>query len=189
MGYAKQKPLTLNEFLAWERAQPDRYEFVDGDVRLMVGDTHDHRTILGNLYSALRGRVRPMGCRAMVEGPKILAESACLYPDVSVICGPIPPKEDFAENPILIAEVLAPSTEAHDRGAKWQRYQTIPSLRHFLLVSEDACVVEVYSREDGGWSYRRLSGCDQALPVFGFDIPLADIFDESSVLAPMVAEC
>lgn len=188
MGHAKEKPLTLEAFLAWERAQSERFEFLDGDVRLMVGGSHDHRTILGNLYSALRGRVRPLGCRAMVAGPKILTGNSCLYSDVSVICGPVAPKDDFSESPVLVAEVLSPSTEAYDRGAKWQRYQTMPSLRCFLLVSQDDCIVEVYARDNGRWSYSRLSGCDQVLSVLGVDIPLADIFEDSSALAPMVAE-
>ena len=186
MGRAEPRPWTLDEFLTWERGQPDRYEFIDGVVRLMTGGSNDHRTIMGNLFAWLRNRVRPRGCRAFVEGPKVLVDDHSLYPDVSVVCGEVRPKDDCVTDAVLIAEVMSPSTEGYDRGAKWRLYRNLPSLRHYLLISQDGCAVDLYSREGDGWRPLRFTDLDQSLPLtaLDLDLPLADLYEDSSVVSP-----
>ncbi len=183
MGHAEPKPWTLDEFLTWERGQSERYEYVCGVVRMMTGGTNDHRTIMLNLGAWLRDRVRPLGCRAFVEGPKVLADEQSAYPDVSVVCGEVRPKDDCVTDAVLIAEILSPTTEGYDRGAKWRLYQNLPSLRHYLLISQDGCAVDLYTREGDGWRPLRFGALDQSLPLTALDLelPLADLYEDSSV--------
>lgn len=190
MGHAEPKPWTLDEFLSWERAQSERYEYIDGVVRMMTGGTKRHSVILGNLYAALRHRLRGSGCRPYVDTPKIIVHSQCLYPDVFVTCGDERMEEDYVVDAVLIAEVLSSSTQAYDRGAKWRLYQTIPALRHYLLVSQDGCAVDLFTREEDGWRPLRCVGLDQSLPLtaFDFDLPLAELYEDSSITAITTSE-
>lgn len=149
MASALPKPWTVDEFLAWEREQAERYEFVDGVVRMMTGGTLAHTIVKGNLFAALRARVA-MPCRVLVDGAKVVTASATLYPDVLVTCSPVVMADDTVREPVLIAEVLSRSTAGHDRGAKWLAYREIPSLAHYLLVWQDRAQVELFSRQDGG---------------------------------------
>lgn len=84
-------------------------------------------------------------------------------------------------NPLLVAEVLSPSTEVDHRGAKWRSYQTIPTLQHYLLVSADEPRVEVFTRTEdgGGWVMRVVEGreAETALPMLGINIGLGDLYD------------
>lgn len=178
MGYAEPRPWTLDEFLAWERAQPERYEYVDGVIRMMTGGTNDHCRIVGNLFRAIANRLEGMPCDAFVEGPKIVSRQQSLYPDVAVICGPVPPSDDFVTDATLIAEVLSASTEAYDRTAKWATYQHLASLQYYLMVSKDDCMVDIQIREADGWRPVRYRGLDLCLdlPALGIALPMLDIY-------------
>lgn len=190
MGHAEPRPWTLDEFLDWERAQAERYEYVGGVIRMMTGGSNDHRRILGNAYRALANRLVGGGCEAFVEGPKILVHDQSLYPDVAVICGEVLPKADYAVDAVVIVEVLSPSTDAYDRGAKWQAYQALPSLRHYLLVSQDACVVDLYTREGDGWRPMRFKGQESTVPLTAleFDLPIAELYRNSPAAYPTTIE-
>ena len=104
------RPSTVEEFLAWERRQPERYEFVVGVIRMMVGCSNAHTIIKDNIVGALRARLQGQPCRALGEGPKVVTATATMYPDAIVVCGPL----DLA----VVIEVLSRSTEDHDRSAK-----------------------------------------------------------------------
>lgn len=184
MGYAEPRPWTLDEFLAWEQAQPERYEYVDGVIRMTTGGSRRHSMIIGNLYNALRTRLLERGCTTYVDVPKVLADNQCLYPDLVVTCGDSDSleddvlDEDVISDAVLVAEVLSPKTQGFDRGAKWQACQKVPSLLYYVLVSQAECAVDLYSRVDGGWRPMRLDHMDQALPLtsLGLEVPLKEIY-------------
>jgi len=151
MASALPKPWTVDEFLAWEREQAERYELVDGVVRMMTGGSNAHAAVKGNLYAALRAAVKAP-CRVFVDGPKVVTATASLYPDVLVTCAPVVMTDDTVREPRLIAEVLSRTTAQHDRGTKWLAYREIASLAHYLLVWQDRPQVELFSRRaNGGW--------------------------------------
>jgi Uma2 family endonuclease len=143
------KPWTVDEFLAWERDQAERYELVDGVVRMMTGGSNAHAAVKGNLFAALRGLVKAP-CRVFVDGPKVVTATASLYPDVLVTCAPVVMSDDTVHEPRLIAEVLSRTTAHHDRSTKWLAYREIASLAHYLLVWQDRAQVELFSRQEGG---------------------------------------
>jgi Uma2 family endonuclease len=93
------KPWTVDDFLAWERRQPERYEFFGGVIRMMVGGSNAHTILKGNIFAALRARLHGGRCRAMAEGSKVVTTSATMYPDAIVVCGPIDLAEDQVRAP------------------------------------------------------------------------------------------
>ena len=175
-------PWTLEEFLAWERDQSERYEFYSGFIRMMVGGTLDHNTIAGNIMATLRSRLRGGPCRAFMEC-KVTSSSELMYPDVVITCSAVNAKSDVVPEPIVVFEVLSRSTESFDRGPKWLAYQSIPSLRQYVLVSQDELRVDVYDREEAGWSYRVLSGLSATLELAAGPVQLgtAEIYEGSSL--------
>jgi Uma2 family endonuclease len=177
------RPWTVDDFLDWERQQEERYEFVGGIIRMMVGGTADHNTIAGNIFATLRGLLRGKPCRPFMEGMKVRSATASMYPDVVVTCTDVPPKNDVVPEPVIVFEVLSRSTQDHDRGQKWSAYQSIPSLRQYVLISQDELEVDVYLREGDGWRYnvRRGAGVIIDLAVAEIRLSMAEIYEGSSL--------
>jgi Uma2 family endonuclease len=177
------RPWTVEEFLDWERAQPDKYEYLDGVIRMMVGGTSDHYTIALNIASTFRAKLRGTPCRAYMEGMKVDIGSGIAYPDVVVTCSEVGPKRDEVPEPVIVVEVLSASTESLDRGTKWLGYQSLPSLRQYVLVSQDQQQVEVFERETSGWAYTVLQGKAATLrcAVGSVEMTMAEIYEDTSL--------
>lgn len=187
---------TEDEYFALEDRSPERWEFLPdgppnatgprlGRIRAMSGGTLDHGAIGGNLITALNIALRGAGirtCRVFGSDVKIHPpEGRNTYPDVSVVCGRpdlYRKRRDIFTNPILVAEVLSPSTEAYDRDAKWASYRTIPTLQHYLLITTGRARVELYTREEAGWSLEAWEDieADLPLPALGLTLALADLY-------------
>jgi len=192
---------TEEEYFAWEDFSPDRWEWIPegilndegrrlGVIRAMSGGTVDHGGTQANIIRALGNALRASGrrrCRVFTSDVKVHCPNGRnTYPDASVVCGPpqlYGGRNDIVLNPTLLVEVLSPSTEGDDRGAKWQSYQRIPTLQHYLLVSPDGPRVEVYSRENSGWHFAASEGLDAEipLPALGVTLPLSEIYYEEEV--------
>ena len=177
------EPWTVEEFLAWEREQEERYEYVGGVIRMMVGGTLDHNTIAGNVFSGLRTQLRDGSCRVFMEAVKVVADAATMYPDVVVTCAPGSGQSDVVPEPEIVVEVLSRSTQSFDRGPKLDAYQQIPSLKQYVLVAQDEIRVSVYERDDGGWRYRTLQDLDARLGfvVGGATMLLAEIYERATI--------
>ena len=111
--------MSLDEFLAWEREQPERYEYAGGVTTMMTGGSLDHSTIASNLWTALRDKLRGGTCRAFRGDTKIIANNSIRYPDLSVTCTPVRGDEDTVLEPVLVVEVVSPSTERNVVWASW----------------------------------------------------------------------
>jgi Uma2 family endonuclease len=179
---AEKHTMTLEEFLTWEAEQPERWEFFKGEAFMMAGGSDVHNLVTGNLYMALRLGLQNTRCNVFMSDVRLrLAEDDSLfYPDVFVTCSDADrARRQVKEDPVLIAEVLSPSTEAYDRGDKFAAYRRFPGLKTVLLLSQDRAHVECYTRdEDGRWILSEASGdtASLALPAFGFDLALADLY-------------
>ncbi|MEZ4238490.1 MAG: Uma2 family endonuclease [Myxococcota bacterium] len=146
------------DYLATERETGLRHEFLDGEVRLMSGGTLRHSALKTNLGALLRDGLRGGPCRPYDADARLRVPATGLatYADFAIVCGPpVPHAEDplAYTNPTALFEVLSPTTEAWDRGGKFLHAQQLPSLRWYVLVSQDAPRVEVYTRRDDGWTY------------------------------------
>ena len=177
------EPWTVEEFLAWEREQEERYEYVGGVIRMMVGGTLDHNTIAGNVFSGLRTQLRDGPCRVFMEAVKVVADAATMYPDVVVTCAPGSGQSDVVPEPEIVVEVLSRSTQGFDRGPKLDAYQQILSLKQYVLIAQDEIRVSVYERDDGSWRYRILQDLDARLgfAVGGANVPLAEIYERATI--------
>jgi len=150
---------TYAEYLEREASSEQRYEFVDGAVYAMAGGTSEHSRLAMALGAELRAALAPKGCAVYGSDLKIRidATNRTTYADVVVICGPEIHSDidrNAITNPIVIVEVLSPSTEASDRGEKWRHYQHLASLREYVLVSQDQARIEVFHRaKSGRWDF------------------------------------
>lgn len=167
------QPMTLTEFLDWERRQPQRWEFTEGEPRMMVGGSVRHTRICRALVQRLNSALEASGCEAFQEGVKVIAAEQCHYPDVTVTCTPQNDESDTLRDPVLIVEVLSPTTSRHDIGPKWANYQTLPSLRAYLLVAQDRIRVEAYIRQADHWLYQVMIRPDDVLSIPALDLTLA----------------
>jgi Uma2 family endonuclease len=183
MAEPQLEPWTLRDFLLWERAQPERYEFVDGLIVGMTGGTAAHATIKGNVFSSLRAQLRGKPCRAFTDSLKVVTEEASHYPDVAVTCSPVAPTDEELPDPVVIVEVLSRTTSDRDRGAKWVNYRTLTSLQHYVLVASHRHRVEVISRIERGWTLFIVEPPEHRLelPAIGAELALDEIYQDSGV--------
>ena len=163
--------VTPDEYLAAERLSEYRSEYLDGGVYPMTGGTANHIRIVANVTYQLLNQLGDRNCDVLPTEMKVrLQESRkFFYPDVVVVCGELQfhdDRKDIILNPDLVVEVLSPSTEAFDRGAKFKAYQTIEALEEYVLVSQDKPLVEQYVRNgDGSWKYVAAEGLESSLTL------------------------
>ncbi|MFT3759890.1 Uma2 family endonuclease [Thauera sp.] len=176
--------MTPDEFLTWETDRPERWEFIDGKAVMKVGGSDVHNVIGMNTVLALRNAFKATPCTVfMFDVRLLLAEAGALFsPDVFVTCSDADrERRQLKEDPVLIAEVLSPSTEAHDRGGKFAAYRRFPGLKTVLFLSQGRAHVECYSRTaEGDWLLTEAGGdaASLALPEFGFTLALAELYQD-----------
>ena len=151
--------LTFAEYLALERDSETKHEFDAGEILAMSGGTARDSALAMNVGYALRA-ARPSGCTVFQSDMRVrvAATGRAMYPDVSMVCGPIEydiedPEHTTITNPVLLVEVLSVTTEKDDRGDKWMHYQRIPSLEEYVLVSQYSRI-EIFRRTPSNtWEY------------------------------------
>jgi Uma2 family endonuclease len=172
------------EYLQIERKAEFRSEYFDGEMFAMAGGTRAHSLIATNLLRELSSSLKATDCAAYNTDLRVKIEGTGLYtyPDVSVVCGEqrfLDDEQDTLLNPTLIVEVLSDSTEAYDRGKKFEHYRQIPSCREYLLVSQKEARIEQFIRQpDGEWILREATGLDAQIraPSLGIILRLAEVF-------------
>jgi Uma2 family endonuclease len=176
--------LTEADYLEIERAAEFKSEFYDGEIFAMAGGTLRHSLIATNLAREFGNRLKGGHCVPFNSDlrVKIVATGLFTYPDLSVICGPaefVPGTDDTVINPTVLVEVLSDSTEAYDRGKKFEHYRQLESLREYLLVNQKDPRIEQFLRQpDGRWLLNEVAGLDGTLgvPSLQITISLAEVF-------------
>ena len=170
--------MTPEAYLAYEREQSIRHELVDGYLYAMTGASDRHEEIALNLAAALRVHLRGSNCRAYKGDLKLRVGDDFFYPDVFVRCGLERGDPYFKSDPVLIAEVLSPSTQRYDRGDKRLAYASLPSLQEYLLIAQDLCRVDVL-RRNTGWAVETLTQPDVRLHLASvdFSMTLAELYE------------
>lgn len=150
---------TFADYVELEEHSPTRHEFLDGTIFAMAGGSPEHAAISANVIHLLNLGLEAKKCRVFSSDLRIRVVDTGLasYPDVSVVCGklqldPEDIKKHTALNPIVLVEVLSPSTEAYDRGEKLTHYRLIPSLREVLLIAHDEQRVDLWRRVGSHWT-------------------------------------
>jgi Uma2 family endonuclease len=174
--------LTPAEYLALERQSQERHEYYGGELRLMAGASRKHNIISLNIASFLKEKLRGKPCRPFMSDMRVRIASAqrYFYPDIAVICGAEAfVEEDIATDATVIIEVLSDSTEALDRGEKFESYQCLPSLQDYVLVSQNKMRLEHFHKlAQNEWQYAVLNQPNEVLRLdaLGVQIPLKEIY-------------
>jgi len=178
------KRFTQREYLELERHAEFKSEFFQGEMFAMSGGTPLHSQIATNLAAEFRNRLKGRRCIPYNSDLRLKVETTGLltYPDLSVVCGPVQfaaGTDDTVVNPTVIVEVLSDSTEAYDRGKKFENYRLMPSLREYLLVSQKEPRIDQFIRQENEqWLLREAAGLEAmlALPALEIKISLAEVF-------------
>lgn len=186
----KQKRMTPEQYLAMERAAETKSEFLGGEIFAMTGASRQHNKIVVNTLSALRPQLRRRPCEIYPSDMRVKVVSTGLYtyPDISLVCGQIQfedSTQDTLLNPQVIIEVLSKSTAAYDRGEKFEHYRKIPSLVEYLLIAQERCLVEHFTRQpDDRWLLAEANSLQDVieLPSVGCKLALADVYEDVLVL-------
>lgn len=185
---------TVEEYFALEEKSETRHEFLDGYLITMAGASIPHNLICVNVVSAFKQALRGKPCRALMEAVQLAVGEGhhYAYPDVMISCDPADQQaERTLQAPVLLVEVLSPSTGEYDRGLKFNAYKRLPSLQHYLLVSQTSWLVEWYRREPNNtWSYTPLVEATDALviPELNINLTLAEIYEDTGVAPLRVVE-
>ena len=178
MSVSLRKPLTIEQFLAWEERQELRYEFDGIRLAAMAGDTFAHDAVQVNLVSALRSRLPGTPCRVHGSNLKIRVQGSIRYPDAYVTCGPIKLDATVAPDPVVIFEILSKATAAKDRGVKNREYAATGSVRRYVMLEQVEIGGTMFERVEDDWIGHILAPGDVIrMPELGIELPLAELFD------------
>jgi Uma2 family endonuclease len=183
--------MDLDDFedLELQRPEHEKWELIGGRVvRSMVGARWSHHAIVQNVNLALSNHLRERGlpCRTFTESFWLKQRflNLAVFPDIMVRCGPMDDVVSI-DDPMIVVEVISPSSEARDRGAKAQAYMRLASLRHICLITRDSVLIEGYDRSKSGWALRPPVESIEAmfeLPAISFTMPVAEVYRD--VLPP-----
>ena len=175
---AVQTHLTPEEYLAWERKADTKHEYLRGEIIAMSGASYQHTIITMNISGELYIQLKGTACTVHTNDMRVRThpETSYFYPDVVVVCD----KPRFEDNtfdtllnPIVLVEVLSPSTQVYDRGEKFKHYQQLTSLQEYILVSQDEVGVDRYRRQTTEWQPTEFRSLEDVLSLTSIDCELS----------------
>jgi Uma2 family endonuclease len=176
------------DYIAWEATQEGRNEYLDGEVFAMSGASDTHVTVTMNVAMRLKTNLRGGPCRVLQTDMKLRveADNAYYYPDLLVTCDDRdrgPTAEQAKAHPLMLVEVLSPSTAGYDHGAKFASYRKLPSLREYVLIDCERKLVEVFRKDDTGhWVLYPYADNDEVeFASVGLRLPMAAIYEETDL--------
>ena len=169
-------PRTVEAFQAWHAEQPERWEFIAGRPWLMAPGSMRHSLIKRNVFRELDRALGLEGCEVLVDGPQIVTDEISAIPDVVVTCSPLDLGTATIPEPVIIVEVMSPTTERDDTGRKWWAYRKIPSLRHYIVVAQEERGVLVHTRAGDLWHARFVTEGDVGLDDPAVRLEVAAIY-------------
>jgi Uma2 family endonuclease len=178
--------ITPEEYLHRERQAEHRSEYYRGEMFTMAGASANHNLIVLNTGSQLREQLKSKPCRVYPSDLKLRVEATGLftYPDLSIVCGEPRLESDHGEvllNPVVLVEVLSDSTEAYDRGKKFEHYRTIPSLKHYVLITQDRHSIDCFTRSNGeSWNLTSCQGLSGKITLEAIECELlgSEVYDK-----------
>jgi Uma2 family endonuclease len=174
--------LSVDEYIALDRASEQRWEYVDGEAFAMAGASLRHNAVVANILLALGARLKNSPCFPLGDGQKVetTATRAFHYPDLTVVCGKpkVGAKDDHAlTNPTVLFEVLSETTGDYDRGSKFDHYATIEELREYVVVFPDVRRIEHRKRIGRSeWQLLDIVGGELDLTALRITLPLDEIY-------------
>lgn len=181
MGIPNHKQtLSIEEYLASERDVEVRHEYVGGQIYAMAGTSDRHNRIAINFVTKLDPHLEGNSCELFISEMKVkVADDLVYYPDVLVACDKPPRDPYYRTHPVLVVEVLSPSTQRIDQGEKLNAYRNVPSIRDYLIVAQDQMRVDLHQRQDDGdWKHLIFTEPDEAVEFvsIGLSLQVSDIY-------------
>ena len=178
MNVLMRKPMTLEQFLAWEERQELRYEFDGFQPIDKTGGTAAHSAIQRNVITALATRLRGKPCQPHGSELKILVDGHIRYPDAFVVCTPVPPKATVVADPVVVFEILSESSSHTDLIVKNAEYRACASVQRYVVLEQTQRGAMVFARKAEDWVNQTLAGeaAVLVLPEIGIEIPLAEFY-------------
>ncbi|HUG91046.1 MAG TPA: Uma2 family endonuclease [Planctomycetaceae bacterium] len=185
MSSVPKQYVTAAQYLSIDRRAEYKSEFFQGEMFAKAGGTESHNLIIMNAVREVSLQFKGKPCKVYPSDMRVKVSQTGLYTyaDVTVVCGEARFDEDAPRDTLLNPTVLfevSESTEAYDRGQKFAHYRRIPSLKEYVLISQDRPRVEHFVRQpDGQWLFSEVEGLDQVLhlPSIGVSLSLAELFD------------
>jgi Uma2 family endonuclease len=178
MSAAGRHPMTIEEFLAWEEEQELRWEFDGFAPVAMTGGTAGHSAMQRNLQMALGVRLRGKPCQVYTADLRIRVGGSIRYPDAFVVCTPVVRTATVVDDPVVVFEVLSPSTASVDHFVKNREYRDTPSIRRYVMLEQDFIGATMFERMGDDWVGHVL-GAEAALdmPEIGIAVPLVELYE------------
>ncbi len=194
MSIQRQPHLTPEEYLALERTAEYKSEYFAGEIFAMAGASERHVSIVANLMYMLVGQLKGRPCKAYANDLRLKVSPTGLYtyPDILVVCGTprfADEQKDTLLNPLVLMEVLSESTEAYDRGKKFDHYRALTSVSDYLLVSQDQHKIESFVRQpDNRWLFAAYTALDDVVEITSIAcaLPLRDVYDKVEISGEML---
>jgi Uma2 family endonuclease len=167
---------TVEQYLEMDEAAEYPLEYHDGEIFPLAEASYAHSALGGNVCFALKAALAGRNCTVLTYPLRVLAGRSYVHPDVTLVCGKpnFVDKQETISNPLLVVEVLSKSTEGYDRGAKFDFYRSLESLREYVLVSSKEPRILVFSREsEGAWVFRDFAGMDAVCHLRRLDCSLS----------------
>ncbi len=187
MAQREYPTITINDYLTLDQSSLDaRYEYLEGELRMLAGGSADHSTITTNVTSIIHGLLRGGPCKVYNVDMKLqLSESRYVYPDITVTCDPRDqePEDNRTHYPSVVVEVPSPGTEMVDRGKKLLYYQAHATIQEYIMIDSQRILVEVYQRAKGHWNHTTHKLEDTiALESLAIDFSVRDAYEQTSLL-------
>ncbi len=178
MNVALRKPMSGEEFLAWEERQELRYEYDGFAPVAMTGGTQNHGLVQSNLVGALYARLRGKPCRVFGSEVKLSVSGSFRYPDAVIVCTVGRGSATLLDDPVAVFEIVSASTAKTDRFIKNAEYRDTPSIQRYVILEQDAIAAEVFTRIGQDWAGRvQAAGSILAIPEAGIELPLDELYE------------
>jgi Uma2 family endonuclease len=177
MSAAHDAPMTIAAFLEWEPGQEARYEFDGFNPVAMNGGTWGHWAIQRNLMGVLIDGLRGHRCQPCGSGMKVRTAAGIRYPDAFVVCSPVMPDVEVVTDPVIVFEILSPSTATIDHIEKNQEYRHTLSIQCYVILEQTTAAATVFRRVAGDWvGHLQIGDTVLDLPEIGMTVRLTDLY-------------
>ena len=183
MAIQTKPPMTVADYLEWEKGEELKHEYIDGEIIEMTGGTRNHSRIMTNVTIAIGRQLDDSDCKLLSSEMRIkISESRYVYPDLSAVCGTERLEDEESEltllNPVFVVEVTSPSSTVYARVDKLDFYSDVPSIIAYLIVDQDRIRADLYTRTDEGWHVRVFNSLDDVIALESLDceLPLAQVY-------------
>ena len=168
--------ISVEDYLEGEKVSDVKHELIAGEVYAMSGASKNHERLCSKINAQFSQHLEHSPCEPFGSNMKSRVGENFFYPDAMVICHDQSDNDFYTDSPIIIVEILSPSTRRRDRTLKREHYLTIPSLQEYVLIEQDIVDVEVIRRNDHWRSSHYFMGDQVTFDSISLSLPVETIY-------------